>query len=316
MSVLQQLFRRYRDGRTNNEEAKLVDGWYEFHDRKPDVLLQAAEAASIEASIWGKIAGNLQEPAFTQPQRPAPRIWLRYASVAAIVITLLTGASLFYQQARQQSSYTSYSAGTGKTEKLLLPDGSTLVLQPGSRVSFISAFDQPVREVVMHNGEIFCEVAKDNSRPFIIHSGQLNVKVLGTSFALRSHKGIREQEVVVQTGKVQVLHQAQLLGTLTAGHRLAYDTATGHVTIQQHKELLADQLQQGWLVLENSSFTDLQALLQSRYGVTLADPDQQLKNAHFSTAFPPATSVTGIMQVLCAIHGVQYKMNHQSIVIH
>ncbi len=68
-----------------------------------------------------------------------------------------------------------------------MPDGSTLMVRPGSSIAYKTAFDGASREINMHNGEVYFEVAKDSSRPFIIHTGILDIKVLGTLICSTGH---------------------------------------------------------------------------------------------------------------------------------
>lgn len=318
MSFLQQLFRRYENNGNNSEENKLVDGWYAFYDREQDVNLAPAETADIEASIWRKITATMQE----QPEvhrLPVRHNILRYTGIAAAVLVLLAGSWLWHRQAGSSnhvlaSAY--YTAGAGITKKIQLPDGSTLLLRPGTTISVDAAFNSTGRNIQVHNGELFCEIAPNSQLPFIAHTSQLDIQVLGTSFAVRAVAGIREQKVVVESGKVQVLKEGKAVGTLAAGTYLAYDTATGKTDIRYNKGMLAAQLRKGWLVLDNNTLGDLQLLLQGRYRVTLLDPAQKLLQAHFSAAFPPETSVQDILRVLCAIHNVHYTITGKTIHIY
>lgn len=89
-----------------------------------------------------------------------------------------------------------------------LPDGSTLLLKPGGRISYASDFDGNVREVYLA-GEAFFEVHKDPSRPFYVYAKGLVTKVLGTSFTVQAFEDDQQVKVVVKTGKVSVFARNQ-----------------------------------------------------------------------------------------------------------
>jgi transmembrane sensor len=322
MSFIQHIFRRYRDNNATHEEQQLVNGWYDHYDQEKDIQLTTEEAEDIKKSIRQKIMLSPALPVAIAATAPRRRIGWRYAAVAAAV--LIITASVILWNANPPASgkkeiaalTTDVTTAAGIDQKLNMPDGSTLMVRPGSSIAYKTAFDGASREIVMHNGEVYFEIAKDSSRPFLIHTGTLDIKVLGTSFVVRAIKGVREQEVVVKEGRVQVANNGKVLAVLTAGNRLAFNTATGQFNVKQQEDQIAEQFHEGWLILNNQSFAELQTMLHNRYGILLQDPEHKLANAHFSTLFQPQSSIQHIMEILCAIHGVSYSINANVVTIH
>jgi len=320
MSLIQHIFRRYRDNNASHEEQQLVNGWYDHYDQEKDIQLTPEEAADIKQSIRQKITLSPAVPIVTTASRQ--RIGWRYAAAAAAVLIITASVILWNSnQVTPQKKVivdrtTDVTTAAGINQKLSMPDGSTLMVRPGSSIAYKTAFDGASREIVMHNGEVYFEVAKDSSRPFIIHTGILDIQVLGTSFVVRAIKGVREQEVVVKEGRVQVANNGKVLAVLTAGNRLAFNTATGQFNVKQQEDQIAEQFHEGWLILNNQSFAELQTMLHNRYGILLQDPEHKLANAHFSTLFQPQSSIQHIMEILCAIHGVSYSINGNVVTIH
>jgi ferric-dicitrate binding protein FerR (iron transport regulator) len=322
MSFIQHIFRRYRDNNATHEEQQLVNGWYDHYDQEKDIQLTTEEAEDIKKSIRQKIMLSPALPVAIAATAPRRRIGWRYAAAAAAV--LIITASVILWNANPPASgkkeiaalTTDVTTAAGIDQKLNMPDGSTLMVRPGSSIAYKTAFDGASREIVMHNGEVYFEIAKDSSRPFLIHTGTLDIKVLGTSFVVRAIKGVREQEVVVKEGRVQVANNGKVLAVLTAGNRLAFNTATGQFNVKQQEDQIAEQFHEGWLILNNQSFAELQTMLHNRYGILLQDPEHKLANAHFSTLFQPQSSIQHIMEILCAIHGVSYSINANVVTIH
>ncbi len=88
-----------------------------------------------------------------------------------------------------------------------LPDGSSVLLLKGGRLSYHKkSFNQEKREVFLQ-GEAFFEVAKNPEKPFFVYANELVTKVLGTSFTIRAFEDAGNVEVVVKTGKVAVFTQ-------------------------------------------------------------------------------------------------------------
>lgn len=82
-----------------------------------------------------------------------------------------------------------------------LSDGSTIILQPLSRVRFPVVFAKDKREIILV-GEAYFDIIKNPERPFLVYANQMVTKVLGTSFIVKSYKEDKEVTVQVITGRV------------------------------------------------------------------------------------------------------------------
>lgn len=91
----------------------------------------------------------------------------------------------------------------GKQTTLTLADGTRVWVNAGSRLIYPSAFDSDSREIYAE-GEIYIEVAHDAARPFTLHTGKMDIRVLGTRFYVSSYGRDRAQEVVLRSGSVSV----------------------------------------------------------------------------------------------------------------
>lgn len=325
MGPLQRLFKRYGQTDISGTEKQLADAWYDSFDREEDSVLAAEREEQIKTSIWKKLSTQLQLLPLQPPQaakgrviRMAPLPVLRYLAAAAITGLVIAGALLavnYIKRTRAGLAYAVIDTHNSRSKRVQLPDGSVLLLNPGSTVRFAEKFDQPQREIFMPDGEVYYDVAKDSRRPFIIHAGGLVVRVLGTSFNIRTVKGMKEQEVLVKDGKVSIQNNDKVLAELTAGKQLVYDTTDGHYIINDHKELLAERLQQGWMVFDNASFADMCLLMTTRYHAKVVDSHGRLSKAFFTTSFGPATSLTDAMKVLCGVHHVSFTIKDGQVII-
>lgn len=131
---------------------------------------------------------------------------------AAAACLLLVGATYFFFQERPHSqalsgdlaatSAPNVFANPGKVAELItLADGSTVLLQPHSRLT--ESFTDTLRKVYLE-GDAFFEVAKNPEWPFAVQTRNLTTKVLGTSFRVRDFDDDQAPLVRVSTGKVTV----------------------------------------------------------------------------------------------------------------
>jgi transmembrane sensor len=108
------------------------------------------------------------------------------------------------------------ATGIGEQRVIVLPDGSDIELNARSKVRL--RFTETERRVELLAGEALFHVAKDKQRPFIVASGDTQVRAVGTSFDVhRKRSGIT---VTVVEGHVTVHTASAGAGVLGAGERL------------------------------------------------------------------------------------------------
>ena len=108
------------------------------------------------------------------------------------------------------SSLLHISTTTGEGKNIKLPDGTQVWLSPSSVLEYPASFrGKDLREINL-SGEGFFEVAHDPAHPFIIHSGNIETRVVGTSFNIQAYDNQEEINVMVVTGKVNVTNRAKV----------------------------------------------------------------------------------------------------------
>lgn len=134
-------------------------------------------------------------------------------------------------------------------QHIKVEDGSEIWMNNKSKLTYPEEFDSDQRLVKL-KGEAFFDVAKEPNRPFIIHTQDIRIQVLGTSFNVKSYQ--EEDEIVISlaTGRIEVdaLGKKQIL---TPGEQLHYDKAT-----KSFQRLLIDTAEasawkDGWMVFNS-----------------------------------------------------------------
>lgn len=90
--------------------------------------------------------------------------------------------------------------------KVILEDGTVVILKKNSRLSYPVHFSSDVRETFL-SGEAFFEVAENPEKPFYVFANELVTKVLGTSFEVKAYDSERQVRVNVRSGQVSVYNQ-------------------------------------------------------------------------------------------------------------
>lgn len=146
---------------------------------------------------------------------PYPKLWKsNFLRVAAMLILVISAGLLLVKKqqgtgdpgvsaSRTEATITKVQ-NNGKTPILIkLPDNSSVVLQPKTVITYPVAFKGATRQVSL-NGEAFFEVAKNAKKPFYVHTNELTIRVVGTSFKVNANDNDDQFRVLVSTGRVEV----------------------------------------------------------------------------------------------------------------
>jgi transmembrane sensor len=143
-----------------------------------------------------------------EPHFRASRFRVRSLAAAIGALCLAVGiATWSFAQ-----KHNTYATDVGEWRSITLADGSTIDLNARSKVRV--TLSRAARDVELVEGEALFEVAKDRSRPFIVHSGTALVRAVGTQFTV--YRKVSGTTVTVVEGRVAVLHQGPTLSELRA----------------------------------------------------------------------------------------------------
>lgn len=203
-----------------------------------------------------------------------------------------------------------------------LPDGSRVVLAPNSRVVFPAEFGQQVRDVNL-TGDAFFEVVRQPLRPFIVHAGDINVKVLGTSFDVRTSARSGEVNVVVKTGKVAVskatgVPNSEQTAVLLIPNQQVTFSAQDNVfrkTLVEAPVLVNQKNQETDFVFEETPIADVFDELQTAYGIQIDFDREKLKHCTL-TARLTNESMYKKLNLVCQAIGGTHETVGTTIVIH
>ena len=285
----------------SESERDSLDAWL-AEDSGNGLLFKQLEEAwyqSRQLSLFDKI--DLKKNWFSIEQkanvgnRSIP-IW-RYAAAA---ILLVVGAVSLYFLMNMEYALIQHTAG--KKIEMGLPDGSVVTLNRSASISFVEGFKGDNR-VVRLTGEAFFEVKKDPYKPFVVNTHHGSVKVLGTSFNVKTK--LSSTSVALQEGKVEYSSSDQKVFLEPGEQILDQD---GKV----QKSLIPNQNHLGWktgvYVFENTSLLEVLNELSQDYDFHYQLTKEGMKNCKVSTVFDH-TDLKDIKQELEFILGVKISEN-------
>ena len=127
----------------------------------------------------------------------------------------------------QDIVYNKLSVPKGGEYRIELEDGTKVWINSASRLRYPVVFSSNSREVYLE-GEAYFEVQRDVDRPFIVHSGEQKVTVLGTSFGISCYASEANDYTTLVSGKVKVdFERGKQSFMLEPGMQVAYNKESG-----------------------------------------------------------------------------------------
>ncbi|NIG56937.1 FecR family protein [Chitinophaga sp. Cy-1792] len=158
------------------------------------------EEETLKQSGMGRLTQWLDEQPVIVPYRFP---WKTFSALAAGV-ALLIGTYILWPKQTERTYANEVITRNGSKTTLVLPDGSSVVLNACSRLQYdANSFLKGDRTVSLI-GEAFFDIKHDPAHPFIVHSGDVNIKVLGTSFNVKAYTEDASVETSLISGKVAV----------------------------------------------------------------------------------------------------------------
>lgn len=178
----------------------------------------------------------------------------------------------------------------GKTFKVVLSDGTIVHLNAGSSLKYPVKFHKEKNREVVLIGEGFFEVTKNESSPFIVTSGGVDVRVLGTKFNVTSYPEDDRQNTVLVEGSVRLYQTGSAYNEenstlLSPGYKAEWNPDVKEMRLQQ----VSTELYTGWingkLMMKEMVFANIVKRLERHYNVTIASDYQELNTRVFTATF-------------------------------
>lgn len=168
-----------------------------------------------------------------------------------------------------------------ETIDLNLIDGTIVNLNENSVIAFMEEFEAKERKVKL-KGEAFFNVARDENKPFLIETEKAIIKVLGTSFNVRSYPNENRLEVFVSTGSVEVTINDGEQTVLKQGDIFTYNYVKKSIDKEISNPENANAWKSGQLRFKKEPLDKIFKTLERIHGITILNENQKLSNCPFT----------------------------------
>ncbi|HEY0608152.1 MAG TPA: FecR domain-containing protein [Chitinophaga sp.] len=324
------LITRFLRNECNEEEKALVAAWLDEHPELLEQYLGEAEWTGFDAGemMAPERSASMKQTVMNAVRKPVKtkRINYQKLAVAATVCVLLSASAyLWWQHRPSVQPADSIAAVTDNkmiiisnpsTEEkpLRMPDGSLVIVAAHSTVKYPKMF-RSNRSVQLEGSALF-DVSKDETHPFRVSAGVLQVTVLGTRFRIDADKGNSDMNVKLFSGKIRVgvgeketdllpgkeFHYQQGVWIVRTFEHNKKDAAVRTSSTEDNTTPLSNTL-----VFDNRPLSAVLATLQARFNTPIHYKDKMIRKYYFSGEFNATDSLDQILKTICTLNGLQIK---------
>jgi len=298
--------------------------------------LNKMEASGADVSPWRpSLPQELEEPSPKKYFRRFVVPGLAFAAIITVIVVLFNRQPGKQDEAIASKNLSEISTRNGSRTMINLPDGSIVWLNAGSRLVYDKNFNTELREVTL-TGEAYFDVVKNASKPFIIHAGKMDIKVIGTLFNVRSYPGENITEASLIRGSIEVMIKDRPTEKIILRPNEKISVAnepkpaqTGNITRKEenNKPIVAIShltyepkdstiIETSWvenkLIFRDESFKELAVRLERWYGIHLKFDNEEVQQLRFTGTFRHEN----IQQALAALKitgGFNYSISDDNV---
>lgn len=330
-------------------ESEKFHKWIEENGENKEIFdecldIWQASHISDSANVYDSgLAWQEMKKTLKLPVRNEQKInWHVVLSVAAASLLLIISTFYFYQKyslAKQSDVTTEYVVPYGSKSHVILPDGSKIWLNAGTKLTYGGLFGIKERTVVL-NGEAFFDV-KPSKFPFIVNTSEIEIKVVGTLFNVKAYSEEKKIETTVTKGKVEVFQKSankkvQLTqnqqATLYVGknadqvsekksnkksHLIETKNDKNEPVVLKVDNNITPELFTSWKdnkwMIERESLENLATMLERKYNVNIVFKDDALKNYIFSGVLKDET-LSQVLEAIKLTAPISYSLDEKTVV--
>ncbi|PXY45964.1 FecR family protein [Flavobacterium hydrophilum] len=196
-----------------------------------------------------------------------------------------------------------------------LPDGSTVLLNDNSTLKYDQdSFDAKTREVTL-TGEAFFDIKRNEEKPFIVHTGKVQTRVLGTAFNINTHNSSGNIEVTVARGKVQVGDDEKIYGIITPNQQIKVNKNTLSFAQSNISAAVVTEWKSNYLILDDINMEEAIALISQKYKVQISLANEKIKNCRITASFLNDEDLDHVLKVISSVIETEYRYNKAGTII-
>ena len=212
----------------------------------------------------------------------------------------------------EELSYNQIIVPAGERFLVQLSDGTKVWINSESALRYPAYFGKNIREVEAR-GNVYFEVAKDSTRPFVVASRELTTEVLGTRFEVNTYGDRDEVSATLVEGSVRVGVGSRFV-VIKPNQQFTFNTKSGTIKVNEVDAAREVMWKDGILVIDNEAFRDVVWKLERWYGVSIVNETGLVFTQSFSGEFD-REDIHMAIESLCTNLNITYMMDKDRIIL-
>ena len=216
--------------------------------------------------------------------------------------------------ATKEIGYNSVNVPYGGTYTVELCDGTKVYLNSGTTLEFPSRFDGKVRSVIL-KGEAYFDVARNVSKPFVVEVDEMKVKVLGTSFNVKSYVDEPGVYTTLVEGSVAILRDGQPEKKIKPGEQAYYNKGVGTLSIAEVDVKEFTSWKDGVFYFKDIALEEILRIVSRWYDLEVFYMNQGAKSVIYSGKLPMYSSVEDVLRKFEISGDVRFELKGRTLTV-
>ncbi|MGL5731124.1 MAG: FecR family protein [Bacteroidales bacterium] len=247
-------------------------------------------------------------------QRNKVRQWMKYAAIMIPLVFLTAIGFLYLSESTSESKLIMVSVLKGEQKNIVLADGTQVWINADSRIWIPEKFARDKRVVKME-GEVYFDVTTDKEKPFSVLVNDIEVKVHGTRFNVKSYEESETVDIALNEGSIEtIIENTGKAVKLIPGERIIVEKQTG----DYEKEFFDHTNQQTWkddfLIFNECTLNEVMLVLARKYNIKYRIVDEAAMNYTFTMQYNKE-EINNILNDMELISPVKIEHNNNIIEI-
>ena len=216
--------------------------------------------------------------------------------------------------ATKEIGYNTVNVPYGGTYTVELCDGTKVYLNSGTTLEFPSRFDGKVRSVIL-KGEAYFDVARNVSKPFVVEVDEMKVKVLGTSFNVKSYVDEPGVYTTLVEGSVAILRDGQPEKKIKPGEQAYYNKGVGTLSIAEVDVNEFTSWKDGVFYFKDIALEEILRIVSRWYDLEVFYMNQGAKSVIYSGKLPMYSSVEDVLRKFEISGDVRFELKGRTLTV-
>lgn len=326
----------------SEEERRKVEAWLQDNDsnvqafldliKRREEYVSEVDKNEMKAGLMERVRTDAMENISAYPenskallyQRKHPILPLLLTIAAVLLISVFVGykGMQSFQNSRDEQSvaFKEISIPAGRTSTITLGDGTKIKLNSESTLKYPESFHNDLREVFL-DGEAYFQVAREESRPFVVHTNDVTTTVLGTEFNIKAYGENSDVQVAVNSGRVKVESDdtptSEDHSVILEKYQWATYSNDQHLLQKEEGEAIYSMLawKDGILIFDENTVSEVAEKLTRWYGADVILEDKNGLEGCTISGKHENESLKDVLNVIAYISGIEYRFTEQNRVI-